>query len=145
MEPEIVTIKEIDVVSRTVRTNNKNESDQDTAKIMPLWMSAFEDGFCTGEKVSYGIYHNYESDLNGDYDISVAVESSVEDSQDMQIESGKYLKFTFAGEMPQVVVDGWHVVWGYFETNSAHQRKYGTDFEKYIPGNQGVEIYISIL
>ena len=145
MEPEIVNVKETDVLSRSVRTNNKNESDQATAKIMPLWMKAFEDGFCTGEQVSYGIYHNYESDVNGDYDVSVAVESAVEGNQDMQIESGEYLKFTFIGEMPQVVIDGWRTVWEYFETVKKHQRKYGTDFEKYVPGNQGVEIYISIL
>lgn len=144
MEPETVTIKEVDVVSRSVRTNNESESDQSTAKIMPLWMKAFEDGFCTGEQVSYGIYHNYESDHNGDYDVSVAVESTVEDNHDMQIESGKYLKFSFSGEMPQVVVDGWHAVWNYFETNKKYQRKYSTDFEKYVPGNQGVDIYIAI-
>lgn len=144
MDLEVVDIDDIKVVARTIKTNNKNESDIGTAKIIPLWMKAFEDAFCTGEQVSYGIYHNYESDHSGDYDFSVAVESSVEDSENMQIEPGRYLKFSFAGEMPQVVINGWHTIWKYFEQSQDYIRKYGTDFEQYIPGNQGVEIFISI-
>ena len=62
---------------------------------MPLWVKAYEDGFCSKDNISYGVYHNYASDVNGDYDVSVAVESNQLNGEKLQIKSGRYLKFVF--------------------------------------------------
>ncbi len=145
MIPEKVAIKNIGLVAKTVRTNNVAEFNSDTGKIMSLWMKAYQDGFCTQDKVSYGVYSNYESGDKGDYDISVAVESTDIDAEKILIESGNYLKFVFEGEMPKAVIEGWQYIWQYFDDSTQYTRKYSTDFEKYIPGFSGVEVYISIL
>jgi predicted transcriptional regulator YdeE len=144
MELEIIKLGEISLVARTVRTNNHDEFNESTAKIMPLWLKAYEDGFCQANKVSYGIYHNYASDYQGDYDISVAVEEGVV-GEKVKIQAGQYLKFTFRGEMPKAVIDGWQYIWQYFSESVKDKRKYSTDFEKYDPEFQGVEIFISII
>ena len=132
-----------------VRTNNKNESNEETQKIAPLWAKYDEEHIYTktlnkaNNTSFYGLYLNYESDVNGDYDAMVAVEVTKAKNKAIVIENEKYLVFKKEGELPEVAFDLWTEVWEYFENNSEYERAYNIDFERYSKKDE-VEIFISI-
>jgi predicted transcriptional regulator YdeE len=132
----------------SVTTNNKNEMNEETSKIADLWndyesQNAYS---ATHDKANnssmYGVYSNYTSDLNGDYDVTVGVEVT-KSKKAIVIEDEKYLVFKNEGELPQVVIDTWKEIWDYFENNDEYKRKYSIDFEHYTKEDE-IEIYISI-
>ena len=132
----------------SVTTNNENESNDETAKIAGLWDDYESKGAysATHDKANntsmYGVYSNYTSDLNGDYDVTVGVEVT-KSKKAIVIEDEKYLVFKKEGELPQVVVDTWAEIWDYFENNDEYKRKYTIDFEHYTKEDE-IEIYIAI-
>lgn len=141
-------IKKLMISGISITTNNKNEMNEKTAKIAGLWdeyesknvYSATHDK--ANNSSMYGVYSNYESDLNGDYDVTVGVEVT-KSKKAIVIEDEKYLVFKKEGELPQVVVDTWEEIWDYFENNDEYKRKYSIDFEHYTKEDE-IEIYISI-
>ena len=132
----------------SITTNNKNETNEETAKITGLWDSYEENNTysATHDKANnssmYGVYSNYTSDVNGDYDVTVGVEVT-KSKKAIVIEDEKYLVFKKEGELPQVVIDTWKEIWDYFEKNDEYKRKYSIDFEHYTKEDE-IEIYISI-
>ena len=152
MKPEIVDIKERNILGITARTNNTNEQSPVTGKLKALWGGFFENGLMSkipNQKENspmFGVYSSYESDFNGDYTVTVGMEISSHDIaseyKEVKIEGGKYLLFRAKGEMPQVVIDTWKKVWEYFPTSNI-ERKYSTDFELYKSEDE-VEIYIAV-
>jgi len=132
-----------------VRTNNENEKNEETQKIAPLWAKYDEENIFskTLNKVNntsfYGIYTNYESDVNGDYDAIVAVEVTKAKNNAIVIENKKYLVFKKEGELPEVAFELWTEIWEYFKNNSEYERAYSVDFEKYSKEDE-IEIFISI-
>jgi predicted transcriptional regulator YdeE len=56
----------------------------------------------------YGVYSFYESDVDGDYTVTVGMEAISSDSASeydgVNIEGGEYLLFKAKGEMPDVVM-----------------------------------------
>lgn len=144
----------ISCVGITTRTTNANEMTPETAKIAPLWQQ-FQEKFChqmDDTTQVYGVYHNYESDVNGEFDVTACI-ADLSDSQTesisaqttmVSIPAGNYLVFSQQGEIPQAVIDAWMQVWHYFNAKDcSYTRKYDTDFEKYI-GMDTVEVYIAI-
>ena len=135
-------IKKIDVSSLTikglhVRTNNANEIDRETQKIAPLWERFYDEVLPTLQEGAtvYGVYHNYESDANGAYDVTVGTDTLelTEHMQEVTIEEGRYLVFPIKGEFPKAIIEGWKQVWAYVEDPSIDERRaYETDFERYI-------------
>lgn len=143
-------IEGFDLVGLSTRTKNANEADSSTAKIAPLWdkFGAEAAPKLRGTPKVYGVYTNYESDHTGLFDVYACSDMlSTEMSEDftsVRIEPGKYLIFTAQGEMPQVAIDLWGEVWGYFSApDCPQQRAYTTDFEHYVGSNE-VQIAISI-
>jgi len=142
-------VKKLMLLGISVRTNNTNEKNQETHKIAPLWEKYDEDNIYskTLNKANntsfYGLYSNYESDVNGDYDATVAVEVTKTKNNAMVIENKKYLVFTKQGELPEVCSELWEEIWDYFANNSEYERAYTIDFEKYSKENL-IDIYISI-
>jgi len=132
----------------SITTNNKNEMDEATSKIPTLWDDYEEKNAysATHDKANnssiYGVYNNYTSDVNGDYDVTVGVEVT-KSKKAIVIEDEKYLVFKKEGELPQVVIETWKEIWDYFENNDEYKRKYSVDFEHYTKENE-IEIYISI-
>ena len=102
--------------------------------------------------LSYGVYSQYESDFNGEFDVLAGADSaSVLDAADREgldsvvIAVGTYLVFSKKGAMPQAVIEAWGDVWAYFSAKDCpHQRAYTTDFECYSNMDE-VSIHISIL
>ncbi len=132
----------------TVTTNNENEMNEESAKIPTLWDDYSEKNVysATHDKANnssmYGVYSNYASDVNGNYDVTVGVEVT-KNKKAIVIEDEKYLVFKKEGELPQVVIDTWKEIWDYFENNDEFKRKYSIDFEHYTKEDE-IEIYISI-
>jgi len=142
-------VKNLMLQGISVRTNNENEKNEETQKIAPLWAKYDEENIFskTLNKVNntsfYGIYTNYESDVNGDYDAIVAVEVTKAKNNAIVIENKKYLVFKKEGELPEVAFELWTEIWEYFKNNSEYERAYSVDFEKYSKEDE-IEIFISI-
>ncbi|PLY05774.1 MAG: AraC family transcriptional regulator [Arcobacter sp.] len=145
---KVSRVKNLMLSGLSVVTNNKNEMNPETAKILQLW-SDYEEKNIYGATFNksnkqdmYGVYSNYVSDVNGDYTVTVAVEVT-KPKNAMIIDDQRYLVFQKDGEIPDVVVDCWKEIWAYFENEPEYERAYKIDFEKYSKEDQ-IEIYISI-
>jgi predicted transcriptional regulator YdeE len=142
-------VKNLMLLGISTRTNNENEKNEETQKIPALWEkydveNIYSKTFNKANNTSlYGVYTNYESDVNGDYDATVAVEVTKTKDKPMVIENKKYLVFKKEGELPDSCVALWEEIWDYFANNSEYERDYIIDFEKYSKENL-IEIYISI-
>ncbi len=127
------------------RTNNKNEMKPESSKIASLWQDFYQNEIPKklNSNESYGVYYNYESDVNGDFDVLAGCKSENSEYENISIKEGDYLIFKKSGIMPQAVIDAWMEIWNYFNSNPKERRAYKTDFEKYISQNE-VEVYIGI-
>ena len=146
-------IQKVEVDSKTiqglqVRTKNVDEMNTETQKISPLWGRFFHEVLPTlGEGATvYGVYHNYESDAQGEFDVLVGADKLdvTEEMKSVALQAGKYLMFPVKGELPQAIIDTWMQIWAYFEDPSIDERRaYETDFELYKSADE-VEIYIGV-
>ena len=149
---KIVQFEEKQVHGISIRTKNANEMNPSTAKIGKLYQDFDENisvDYKGGARV-YGVYHQYESDANGEFSVLAGtdvISPSKVELETVTLPSGKYLVFDGKGEMPQAIIDTWGEVWSYFSeenaTNTAHERNYSTDFESYISADE-FKIYISV-
>ena len=145
-------IEEKIIYGISTRTKNSNEMNPETAKIGAIWQkfdTTVEVNYKDGERV-YGIYYNFESDANGEFDVLAGYETSNDKLDKATIEKGKYLVFNKTFEETddntriQAIIATWGKIWEYFSNeNSQYKRIYKTDFEYYKSQNE-IEIYISI-
>jgi len=143
-----VTIEAKTIKGLQVQTNNADEMNPKTQKIVPLWARFFSEVLPTLGKDAtvYGVYHNYESDDNGAFSVTVGADilEGTDEMKELTLEEGRYLMFPVKGELPQAIIDTWKQVWAYFEDPSIDERRlYETDFEKYISMNEA-QIYIGV-
>ena len=145
-------IEEKIIYGISTRTKNSNEMNPETARIGAIWQkfnSTVEVNYKDGERV-YGVYYNYESDANGEFDVLAGYETPNEKLDKVTIEKGKYLVFNKTFEKTddntriQAIIETWGRIWEYFSNeDSQYGRAYQTDFE-YYKGQNEIEIYISI-
>ena len=156
----------------SIRTTNTAEISHETAKLGQLWQNFYQNHVSQLEKGQdiYGIYHNYESDDAGAFDVvaswKVDNEKTQSDNDDtvdavntsndkhasnlvtVNIPAGKYMVFSEYGNMPNTVMNAWEKAWEYFNDPSCeHTRTYNVDFERYVEGKLEygqVELYIGI-
>lgn len=136
-----------------IRTTNANEMNPETAKIVATWQKFDNEIFVDyagGERV-YGVYYNYESDVNGEYDLLAGREKESDALAKVIISAGKYLVFEAKAQASddnariQAVIETWQKVWEYFrDEGSEFKRAYNTDFE-YYKSQSDIDIYISII
>ena len=145
---KVTRIKKLMISGISAVTNNELEMSEENGKIAQLWEDYFANDVYkkTFDKANsdfmYGVYSDYESDVTGNYKITVGVEvTKVKNA--IVIEDKKYLVFTKKGELPMVVVELWEEIWDYFEKNSDYERSFEVDFEKYAKEDE-IEIYVSI-
>ena len=146
-------IEEKIIYGISTRTKNSNEMNPETAKIGAVWQkfdSTVEVNYKDGERV-YGVYYNFESDANGEFDVLAGYETSNDKLDTVKIEKGKYLVFNKIFEQTddntriQAIIETWGKIWEYFSNeDSQYKRIYKTDFE-YYKGMNEIEIYISII
>lgn len=100
-----------------------------------------------GERV-YGVYYNYESDHNGEFDVLAGFDGdkypkTVKLTR-IDLPEAKYLVFTCKGDMPQIAIDAWTQVWQYFSTDQPeYERLFTVDYE-YYPGPNEIQVHIAI-
>jgi predicted transcriptional regulator YdeE len=147
--PRLVTIPEMRIAGIGTRASNS-----DTEPIGLLWMRFFSDGIsqqvehAVADSPIYGVYSDYESDVNGAYTLTAGVcipllEIPATSLGHVDIQSGLYLEFAGKGAMPDIVINTWKQVWDYFSAKPEFQRAYTTDFEQY-GGMDEVSVFISI-
>jgi predicted transcriptional regulator YdeE len=145
-------IEEKVIYGISVRTTNANEMNPETAKIGKIWRT-FDNEVATdyrnGERV-FGVYYNYESDANGEFDVLAGSEKGNIALDKATIQKGNYLIFEAKVKTRddnariQSVIETWGKVWKYFgDENSEYKRAYKTDFE-YYKNQTDIDIYISI-
>ena len=147
-----VEIQGFNVQGLHIRTCNADEMQPSTARIGPLWRdfaSEVAPRMAPAAQV-YGVYHRYESDANGAFEVLAGTDALLQPSEDAvelslcEIQSGSYVVFEATGVMPQAVIDAWGRIWRYFaDPQCPHQRAYTTDFERY--GTAGrIDIFIAV-
>tara|TARA_B100001109_G_C18864753_1_gene476409 strand:- start:60 stop:542 length:483 start_codon:yes stop_codon:yes gene_type:complete len=150
---KVVDVNEKQIYGISVRTTNANEMGPETAKIGKTWQQFDREvsvNYQAGERV-YGVYYEYESDANGEFNVLAGTENPNESLEQVTILKGKYLVFEGKATSPddnariQAVIDTWGKVWGYFSNEETeYKRAYKTDFEHYI-NQTDINIYISIV
>jgi len=147
---EVVQLKAQKIKGFSIRTNNSDEMNADTAKIGCLYQK-FDDAVAVdykhGDRV-YGVYHNYESDASGEFSVTAGFDGDEKLSKEklelIDIQAGNYLVFSATGEMPKIVIDTWMDIWSYFSSDTCeHMRLFTTDFEYYKSQNE-IEVHIAI-
>ena len=150
---QVVQIDRKIIYGISSRTKNSNEMNPKTAKIGATWQkfdNTVEVNYKEGQRV-YGVYSNYESDANGEFDVLAGYEVQNNSLDSVEIQKGKYLVFTKTFDKNDdhtrinAVIETWGKIWQYFlDENSQYKRVYKTDFEFY-KDQYNIEIYISIL
>lgn len=151
MNYEVVNLKEKVVAGIKIRTQNNDPSM--TMSIGNAWKRFFSEGMYQAiinkqNDKSIGLYTNYESNVNGAYDMMVCCEVSNTASLPSGVNThiiptGRYAKFIIHGDVPKVVTEFWTKLW-----LMNLDRKYSSDFEEYQNGCEGnkaeIHIYISL-
>lgn len=151
MKYEVIQLEEKNLVGLTARTSNKDEKMNEI--IGGMWQRFFTEGVYQSipnkkNSLSIGLYSNYESNVDGAYDVSVCCEVTKceEVPEGLEIQSifpGKYAKFIVKGNMHTAVADFWTALWA-----MDLDRRYSCDFEEYQSGgdveNCDIHMYISI-
>jgi len=149
-------LEEIDekvIYGISTRTTNTTEMDSKTAKIGKTWQKFDNEitvDYQGGERV-FGVYYNYESDVNGGFNVLAGYEQENSSLDKVIIKKGRYLVFEAKAIRPddnariQATIEMWGEVWKYFgDKSSEYKRAYKTDFEHY-KNQTDINIYISII
>ena len=144
MQPIVKYIDGFTVKGFSVQTKNSIEFDEKMAKLPKLWQK-FNSNNPTIYATVFGVYSDYESDVNGFYTVTAGVtsENEMKELKSVKINPGNYLIFKGKGEMPKTIIDTWKTVWNYFTEDSSYKRSFMTDFEAYSNGDEAA-IYIGI-
>ena len=157
-EPKIIKREAFQIIGISTKTSNANELTAQ-AKIPQLWQDFYEKNIVDqlsklDNQNVYSLYSDYETDVNGNYAITIGVEASKMNDASPEwviktIPAAKYLVFTsHKGKMPEIVIQTWQEIWAWF-ANSEVERTYTGDFELYDercanPQEAQVEVYIAI-
>lgn len=144
IQPTMKQVESFTVTGFSVRTQNSDEFNEQTAKLPSLWQQFYTSDLATNANI-FEVYSNYDSDANGPYTVTVGIQSDHAQTQlsAVTIQAGNYLVFQGTGPMPATVVETWKRVWAFFEENTEHQRNFISDFESY-NGPDQVAIYIGL-
>ena len=133
-----ITLPTLRITGLRVRTRNADEMQPDTARLGRLWVDFALRGVphLTADSVVYGVYHHYEFDANGAYDVLAGAQSlagsAPTDLAQVTVLAGRYLVFEAEGPMPQAALQAWSAVWTYIADPACpHRRAYTTDLERY--------------
>lgn len=161
MQKVITDLSELKLLGISTRTSNSNETNPETAKILPTIQNWFHNQLAAKipnrkkPTTTYCVYTQYESDENGEYTYFVGEEVSNHDNipdsfECLTIPSQTYVKFTNGpSAMPEVCISVWQDIWNMNAVDLGGRRTYLADFEIYDeraqdPQNTVLDIYIGI-
>lgn len=142
LSPTVKKVERFIVTGFSVKTQNKDEFNENTAKIPCLWQKFHTSELAHNASV-FGVYSSYDSDANGYYTVTAGVETSNPQLEHVIVQAGDYLVFQNKGLMPATVVETWVQVWKFFETHPEYRRNFISDFEAYTGPDQ-ITIYIGL-
>lgn len=130
------------VVGLEARTTNMAEQNPQTAKIPALWQQFGSAEFYgkvkhkLAKEKPFAVYHNYESDYQGAYSITVGyqvpgLDDAPADLTGLRVPSGRYLMFTAEGDAARAVPAAWAYILDYFKQPGVPKRAYTYDYEVY--------------
>lgn len=140
MQKEIITQPRFLVMGITVRTNNMNEMDPETAKIAPLVGQYFAKDLASQipNRINPGVtidgFTEYASDEFDDYtyfigEIVSSAEKVPEGFKVFEVPAGKYVKFTTPeGKVPFVIFEAWQKIWAMTPQDLGGKRTYRIDY-----------------
>jgi predicted transcriptional regulator YdeE len=151
MDYELVQLEEKTVAGLKIRTSNHNPNMR--RDIGELWGKFLGGGVYQSiptkkSENTLGLYTNYESDVNGAYDMMVCCEVEAtkgigENIHACTIPAGKYAKFIVRGDVQTAVGIFWEKLW-----SMDLDRKYSCDFEEYQSGSDKdhaeIHVYLSL-
>ena len=148
---ELVTEKPRQFVGIKITTSNEAERNHETAQIHGMWTEFMTNvaGKMVEPAVYYGVYSEYESDMNGPYSLAATVEvvegtTYPDELSIVQSPGGNYAVFRNSGTMPDVVFQTWSEIWEYFSAEDCpHERAYTADYEEFASETE-VAIYVSV-
>lgn len=155
----MVSMSEIKLVGKKVRTNNANEAIKEKSKIASLVNEYFTKAIANeilnrkAPGKTFIVYYEYESNYKGDYTCFIGEEviefpHSLRDLSTHIIPPQDYKMFvTDSGQVPEVVINKWHEIWNMNDLEKI--RNYQSDFELYDlnnfdPQNAKIEIYVGV-
>ncbi len=161
MIKESVNKSEIRLIGLSLRTNNKNEINPQTAQISGLVGQFFSQNIALqipnrkNPGVTFAVYTEYDSDEHGNYTYFIGEEVQYLENipnglKKLIIPAAHYKKFTTpAGKMPEVVINAWQQIWKMSSNDFGGERTYQADFEIYDqrslnPTDTSLDIYIGI-
>ncbi|KYG88900.1 AraC family transcriptional regulator [[Bacillus] sp. KCTC 13219] len=118
------------IVGTGIRTNNATPK-----AIGQLWENVMANGL---QGDIFAIYHNYESDFTGDYDLYIGTEVNGANEEGIIIPTGQYVVIVVDTSQENGVFLAWTEIW-----QSDIARAYKTDFEYYAQDGT-VKIYLSV-
>lgn len=126
----------------SVRTQNKDEFNPNTARIPKLWQQFHTSNLQAKSQAGiFAVYTNYDSDANGFYNYTLGINSG--ENGEVKVEAGPYLIFQGKGPMPETVIEAWKKIWSFFENSKEYERNFISDYEVYSTADE-VKIYIGI-
>ena len=144
---EHITLEGFTVAGLKIRTTNSAEMNPETAAIGRLWQSVAQtiqlaDSMPDGV---YGVYHNYESDDQGAYDLLAGTRPPFpgEPEGTVSVPQGPYIRFTRSGPPMETAMAAWQEAWDFFRQPNAPERTYICDVEAY-SGEETLDLYIGI-
>lgn len=156
MQTTVVAREPFKLVGVGVRTSNAAEMQPGTGKIAGVWRRFFEEKL--EDKITsrihpellFGVYTDYESDVNGVYNFILGCEVANLDNipegfTGVVVPGGKYLRFVASGPMPEAVIKEWLYIWKFFLSSRDFERAYTADYEEYNKNSPSeVNIYIAV-
>lgn len=151
---QIVTKAAFHMIGVSARTTNAKEITSE-GKIPGLWSKYIEQNIAqkipqlVQPQQTIGLYSDYESDVNGEYAITIGKEVEKidlvpEGMAAKKIPTSTYAVFTTPkGPVTEVVPKTWLAIWEFFRT-ADQERTYTGDYELYDERRDQVEIYIAI-
>ncbi|MCM3042698.1 effector binding domain-containing protein [Paenibacillus motobuensis] len=127
-------------ILESTRTNNFKDPDM-YSKITGIWQN-IQGRPEVANTVIYGVYHNYESNYKGDYDLSIAT-SSFTTTKKLTVAEQGYKIFKVDRSKENGVFETWQRIWA-LEESGELDRAYTFDYEKYDVNGQ-IEIFIAVI
>lgn len=154
MQPTFTKIRPFTVAGISVRTRNSDEMNSETSKLSELWDRFFTENVAAhideqdDDSPIYGVYSDYESDVNGEYTTTAGVRlASAGPTSNghayVEIPGGDYLVFERTGPMPDTVWQTWNDVWQYFAAPGEYERGFTADYEEFT-GADGDGVRVSV-
>lgn len=152
LEWEVVERPAMNVIGRSIRTNNTDEADAATAKIPGLWDQVRLERLAEvvpepiDAETLVAVLSAYESDYRGEYSELVGLEARTlaevpEGMAGLAVPAGDYAEIAIEGPMPYALIAAWQQVW---EAEDAGELERAYEFDYELHREDAATLYLSV-